>query len=266
MNALYNLDVPDELAKLDLKTADKKEIINVTCHAWMDSFGSFGDRIDSEPLYNSACKMIAPFRNKIKGKICSADAGVKASDRNKSFVGYFLSAVLNETEADTLEYGLPNAVWSSLGYCLKGGKTLEIKKGVLGEYAGMNAEGGTIVNRGMVYELGTHATGGLFINHTKMWCVRDTLGSDKTDKVRAGYSARNSILINFGDIDSIPMFENGGIFLDYSKSPCECFSVRNKSPELNLVVYGDMKKDTVLATLLEDIKRECRKKRYGDVT
>jgi len=167
ISGLYGLKRPERTAELDIGGASREEIINATYGAWTSFLKSCDKDTPDDTLYDYACALVRPFKTKISGVLTERDVlrafalGKDEHDEN----GVYLSALLNETDASMLALGKikpPRNVLKGVGFCLKPGKIVSARDGVLG--LGSCAEGGIVINRGEVHWMSSYAEGGLHIN------------------------------------------------------------------------------------------------------
>jgi len=252
---LYNLPRPDRAADVELKDAPPEEIIKATYGMWMDAIPGRG----YENAYEIACKMVRPFRSRFSGTLQSS----AVPECNNFFKGLYLSALLNETNFERL-YEDGQAVYA--GHRLRPGKTIEIVKGeragdlgtqVQATYVAQEAEGGAVINRTKVSNLGTLASNLTCINRGEVngLCVDDrnpiciNLG-----RVHSGIciGSHEPICINYSKkVSTIGYLASGGVFvttvelervfLDYSRG--------------KVYGVGPSDIDSALGSLLEELKK-----------
>jgi len=154
VSGLYGLPRPDRTADVELKGLSQEEIIKTTYEIFAAATEGKNEPATSEDIYKQAVAILKPFRNRIKGTI--KDKGLE----NEYSRSMFFSALLNETDADTLVgHGF------GLGYRLRDGKTLIIEGDVNNAYVGMRAKGGVVICNGRTRDIGMKASGGIFINN-----------------------------------------------------------------------------------------------------
>jgi len=167
-STLYGLDVPDETAELDIRSANPKKVFKMLfenfemtvpeeelCHSYM--------KINAA-MYERACRMVKPFADVFGGTLRVTKTFLSTVDERIYLGGpkmaHFLSALLNETELErmTVNIRLPG-----IGYRLKEGKILELLEQAYVTEAGREAHGGIVINRGEVQNLGRPCFGGTFL-------------------------------------------------------------------------------------------------------
>jgi len=120
---LYDLDTPDETVSLDLKDAEPKEIIVECYKQWLN--GHFQALVHLNPLplddayvevpeylYESACRILKPFKDRIYGTFNAKDLPEELPEDVHTYapsihrdmaLGTFLGALLNVTRIKEVE-------------------------------------------------------------------------------------------------------------------------------------------------------------------
>ena len=109
-------DRADDIADLDLTDADPKELAKVLYESWLSSTAelrystlddynsnlkSVYDKIGKE-IYHEAARIVRPFAGKFSGTISTAELSARRFKEENYALGYFLSALLDETGAERL--------------------------------------------------------------------------------------------------------------------------------------------------------------------
>jgi len=207
--SLYNLDVPDEMAELDLKGASAADIITATYYSWLKETEGKRDQPGKEKFnwsYNLAAKMLRPFREMFKGELNTDEipalryTGAPGTD-------IYLSVLFNETCLERLIMGRSEVnYFYNLGRGIPKGKTLEISADLKSSrlQAGNHACGGTVINNNpSATELCCGATECLAINNNHA----DEFGQD----------AEGGLFVNNGRASFMGVGAKGGIFLNFKK-------------------------------------------------
>jgi hypothetical protein len=255
---LYDLDVPDELSELDLRDADRREIISACYGAWRDSCDqlpiydyTFQLR---DAVYGKAVRMMGPIARKVGGTLTEADfsavtstpAPYKVKSDNHAFDvrGIYISAVLNECPAETLRWGGSDPVMNFIGYGLKRGKTVEILKGAEVLYSDERAAGGTVINHGKTFSVGMFAHDGVFLN----------LGH----AAHIASSAKGGTALNLGTVEGFAEGAEGGVFYSVEQE---------KDHAVGLSMLGSYytKKDKKLSGLMDVIKTAAGRSDIAEV-
>jgi len=238
--SIYGLDAPDEKTGLALKDASPKEIIESVYGNWSEAVKSQYEKDTDfsmhplsfdDALYDSACRMIGPFKEKIRGALDenSLELGKYAKHINHTdawLASLYLSAVLNETDAEKFTARKRHG----MGYRLKKGKTLEIgqlKKKPFnfggGEVAfGRKGDGGTVINYGEIIEVGEKANL-IFKNYGKAHEVG--VGAPDGEWINyaqiggvMGNFAPGGVWLNKGNAHMMGTYALGGVWLNHNKA------------------------------------------------
>jgi len=191
----------DDLSDLDLKDADMYQIAQAIYDSWFP-----GTNVEPSDLsyYDShrkrAIRMLAPFREKIKGCFDAAKMTFKPADvewMGHANVGMYLSALLESTAVDSM---LINNHTPSIDIDDLGGKTVEILPGSsVGTVAFNN---GTVINRGHVFDVMVRGPA-TFINYGY-------------GRLLNAYE-RSGLIVNFGEADSLGYECDEGVFLNFGE-------------------------------------------------
>jgi len=302
-----NAEHADDLADLDLGT-DPAEVLKGAHSVWNQRFEELYKKdfnfarsdAGEELLYGEACKLVRPYKELFKGTITGNDflfigEGVLAREGfvpDKDIAGYgreygefgytgrsrefsssdglFLSALLNETDLESMFVDwYPARLWG-LGYRLKEGKTAivgpEARLGDLGE----KAEGGaTLVYGEVMIRMAKSASGGVHLNMgrrsrhtTDDWNV--SMGEKSTGGIfinfdvcgKMGENAANGTFIQLGK------FGKGANDIGEHAAGAVCVGVEN--PQYNNHYYSHnvsryetkYGKDEALKVMLNELARE----------
>jgi hypothetical protein len=215
---LYNLDVPDEQVKLKLRSPERAALLKTLYEGWIRStaelrskcieeegghsspgewFLSDGyNKIEGE-LYESAARAVAPFRKAFKGTISSKFIPFHGYYEERYAAGYFLSGLLDNTDADLLLVDTPQPLYWI---------TSKDKIIVVAEDAKVFAAFGDniVVNRGEVQysgNLSNDNSKGLLVNYGKLNEVISTgKGGIHVSRTEVGDNSENSCTILPEDI------------------------------------------------------------------
>ena len=114
ISTLYDLDVPDDIAELNLKDASRDEIIELTYNAWLMGYRKLleecpiivFDYKGADVLYRMACGILGPFGERITGRFDANRLPVPKNDELKGArlaTGCYLAALINETALERLD-------------------------------------------------------------------------------------------------------------------------------------------------------------------
>ncbi len=303
-----NAEHADDLADLDLGTDPAEVLKGAysVWNQQREEFYSKGNpnlwnsESEHEFLYSEACKLVRPYKGLFKGTITGNDflfigEGVLAAEgyvpdeeragygcqyssgfgcssvtshEFTSHAGLFLSALLNETDLESMAVDwYPAQLWG-LGYRLKDGKTVVVcPDGRLGDL-GEKAEGGVTLVYGEVMRwLAQKASGGLHINlgersrHTSgEWNI--DIGERSSGGIhinfgvcgKMGQNAANGTFMQLGELgwggDTIGDRARGAVCVGVPRPECIGYEASHNVSEYD-VKYGN---DEVLKGLLKELR------------
>jgi len=229
----------DDMADLDLKDADPKELAKAIYEQWIGSISRHSyyppNQKDIDANYNLGLAMVRPYREKFKGVL---------RPREWYDNGEFLSILLNGTDLERLVLDFDDYP-DSAGYRLGTGKTLEIngnKEKAIAERHSVAAfgQGGTLINNGYIMFAGWHsdldfsnygkcysaannATGGKWVNYNHISGpfaeeAKDGLFINRGTARSFGMEAEGGVGINLGKVtQSIAGKAKGGLWLNFGE-------------------------------------------------
>ena len=195
-SALYGLPRPDRTATVELEDADPKELVQNVYEIFLDSTNGIRD---ADGIYREACRITAPFADKLVGLFKEKKPFKKNEQKNLS-TGLFLSSICNQSSKREIVCNNEMKL-RCLAAFLPKDKTF-INRGKAYHWMGEHAEG-TVINYGETgNEMGYFATG-VIINcgETYSW-----MGSFSESVVAnygktANYMGNNSkgLVVNCGE-------------------------------------------------------------------
>jgi len=148
----------EEIGDLDLTDAGPKEIIKATYEAWCSATKNLHIEHYPHPgpIYEAACRIIRPFGKRISGSLRADSIPSPLPGRTN---GLYLSALLNETDADVLSVGKLGYEIDFIGWYMKSGKAAIVENDAKVSWLGYGAQNSTAVILGDVGITGIRSSG-----------------------------------------------------------------------------------------------------------